>query len=94
MRCLLIDTNAYVAFKKGDVGAVQVLRHAPEIGLNSIVLGELLAGFACGNRQGENRKELAAFLASPRVRLVETGQATADALSAVPVVRLALQPSR
>ena len=42
------------------------------------VLGELLAGFACGTRDAQNRHELSLFLQSPRVRQVLCGSVTAD----------------
>ena len=42
------------------------------------VLGELLAGFADGSRQSENRSELTRFLASPRVTIANSSAATAD----------------
>jgi predicted nucleic acid-binding protein len=67
VRDVLLDTNAYAAFKRGRPDAVDVLAHAPRIGINSIVLGELLSGFAVGTRDAENRQELAQFLASERV---------------------------
>src|SRR5262245_42241218 len=47
--------------------AVEVIAPAPRIGINSIVLGELLSGFAVGTREAENRQELEQFLASERV---------------------------
>jgi tRNA(fMet)-specific endonuclease VapC len=50
MRPIAIDTNAYVAFKRGDSGVLEVLRHAEEILLGATVLGELLAGFEAGSR--------------------------------------------
>jgi tRNA(fMet)-specific endonuclease VapC len=45
---VLLDTNAYVAFKRGTPDAVDVLTYVARIGINSIVLGELLRGFAVG----------------------------------------------
>jgi predicted nucleic acid-binding protein len=42
------------------------------------VLGELLAGFAAGSRQSENRGELTQFLDSPRVAVVNCSADTAD----------------
>ena len=68
VRDILLDTNAYAAFKRGMPDAVEVIAHAPRIGINSIVLGELLSGFAVGTREAENRQELEQFLASERVR--------------------------
>ena len=67
MRDILLDTNAYAAFKRGMPDAVEVIAPAPRIGINSIVLGELLSGFAVGTREAENRQELEQFLASERV---------------------------
>jgi tRNA(fMet)-specific endonuclease VapC len=47
------------------------------------VLGELLAGFATGSRQSENRSELTRFLNSPRVKVVPCIAATADSYALV-----------
>ena len=78
MRNILIDTNAYAAFKRGDEEAIAILRHAPHIAVSTVVLGELLSGFACGDRNAENRAELAEFLRSPRVAIYGATQETAD----------------
>ena len=78
MRTIAIDTNAYSAFKRGQADLVLVLKHAPQILVCSTVLGELLAGFPAGPREGTNRAELNLFLRSPRVHTVPCGEATAD----------------
>lgn len=78
VHAIAIDTNAYSAFKRGHTQVIEVLRHAADIMISSVVLGELLAGFASGTREQPNRRELAQFLESPRVRLVPCGAATAD----------------
>ncbi len=83
MKRVLIDTNAYAAFKLGEPNAIAVMRHAPEIGLCSTVLGELLAGFAVGNRAARNRRELADFIASPRVRQLSVDAETAEHYAAL-----------
>ena len=67
VRDVLLDTNASVAFKRGTPEAVEVLTHVPRIGINSIVLGEWLSGFAIGTREEANRQELQQFLTSERV---------------------------
>jgi tRNA(fMet)-specific endonuclease VapC len=77
VRDILLDTNAYAAFKRGLPEAVEVLAHTPRIGINSIVLGELLSGFAVGTREAENRQELEQFLASERVHQLAIDAATA-----------------
>lgn len=78
MRPVALDTNAYAAFKRGAPEVLAVLQQAERILMSVTVLGELLAGFAAGNREAENRKELALFLDSPRVVLTPATQSTAD----------------
>ena len=83
MRPILIDTNAYTAFMLGDVAVVEVVAHAERICLNSIVLGELLGGFAAGTRESRNRAELARFMDSPRVEVLPVTAQTADSYALV-----------
>lgn len=83
MRPILVDTNAYTAFMRGDAEVVEVLAHAERICLNSVVLGELLGGFAAGTREPKNRAELARFLESPRVEVVPVTAQTADSYALV-----------
>ena len=78
MRPIVIDTNAYTAFKRGEAAIVSVLQHAPVIIVCATVLGELLVGFAAGQRQSANRSELTKFLNVPRVKVVASTAATAD----------------
>lgn len=62
-----LDTNAYVAFKRGTKAAVELVACSPTLVLPAIVLGELRAGFAFGTRAAQNEAELIRFLGSPRV---------------------------
>lgn len=78
MSALIIDTNAYSGFMRGEHRAVRALRTTHEIHLPLIVLAELLAGFAAGARPQKNREELARFMASPRVQLMKPDQKTAQ----------------
>jgi len=78
MRPILIDTNAYAAFKRADEHIVAVLQHAPSLLMSTTVLGELLAGFAAGKREQVNRRELTQFLQSPRINVMDCSAATAD----------------
>jgi hypothetical protein len=55
---ILLDTNAYAAFKQGQPDAVDIVQRAARLAFNSTVLGELLAGFAVGSRETKNRAEL------------------------------------
>ena len=78
MKRILIDTNAYAAFKKNDTDAVNTLKAVEYIGINIVVLGELLSGFIGGTREAKNRKELDQFLDSPRVSLIQLDEETAE----------------
>jgi tRNA(fMet)-specific endonuclease VapC len=67
MQTIALDTNAYVAFKRGAKGVVEAIALAPSIVMPVIVLGELRAGFAFGSRPEQNEAELIRFLGSTRV---------------------------
>jgi tRNA(fMet)-specific endonuclease VapC len=74
---VLLDTNGYTAFKQAQPDAVEVFQRAARLALSSVVLGELLAGFAVGSREAQNRAELQQFLASDRVYLLVVDDGTA-----------------
>ena len=78
MKRIIIDTNYYSAFKRNDPGAVAFLRRAEYIGVNTVIFGELLAGFRCGSKEKQNRAELDQFLDSPRVELLAVDDETAE----------------
>lgn len=83
MRPILLDTNAYTAFMLGDEAIVNVIAHAEQLYVNSVVLGELLGGFAAGGREAKNRAELARLLQSPRVTVLPISAQTADSYALV-----------
>lgn len=78
MKRIVIDTNFYAAFKKNDSAAVDLLRRAEFIGVNTVILGELLAVFRCGSREEQNREELDQFLDSPRVDVLSIDDETSE----------------
>ena len=77
MSALALDTNVYSAFMRGVPAAVSALRAAHEIHLPLIVLGEVLAGFAAGTRSEANHQELARFMGSSRVSVLNPDERTA-----------------
>ena len=83
MRSVLLDTNAYAAFMLGKVEVVEVIAYADSLLINSVVLGELLGGFAPGTREATNRAQLARFLDSPRVDVVAVTAQTADSYALI-----------
>lgn len=83
MRPILIDTNAYVAFKRGESPVIEIIQHAETLGISPIVLGELLAGFECGNKTKKNRTELHQFLQSSRIQVFQLTSDTANFYSQI-----------
>ncbi len=78
MKRILIDTNAYTSFKKNETDAVSTFKTVEYIGVNIVVLGELLGGFKGGNKEATNKKELEEFLDSPRVNVIQLDEETAE----------------
>ena len=78
MRRALIDTNIYSLAMRGDADVIDQLQQLDDIGFSVISLGELLVGFRGGIRETPNRAELARFLDSPRVRLLQIDPETAE----------------
>lgn len=75
---ILIDTNAYVEFKRGNAIAIETIKKVKNIIFCPIVIGELLAGFKIGSQEERNRKELNAFMESKRVMSVSMNNLTSD----------------
>lgn len=76
MTRVMFDTSAYSAFMRGHPEIKQAVREADGIYLNPIVLGELEAGFMRGSRIRKNKRELDAFMTSPRVGILPIDEAT------------------
>lgn len=73
---VLIDTNAYTDFMRGQSSRVQIFRTAERLHLPLIVLAELRAGFAAGRQESSNSANLDRFLNSPRVSILSPDEQT------------------
>jgi tRNA(fMet)-specific endonuclease VapC len=78
MRAVLLDTNAYAKYLRGDPRVLEALAGAGLVYMPVIVLGELYAGFRQGSMEKENRQALETFLGKPAVRVLEATRETAD----------------
>ena len=78
MMRVMLDTSAYSAFMRGHAEVKLAVQLADEICLSPVAMGELRVGFRLGGRQRQNENELAAFLESPRVSVVDVVEATAE----------------
>lgn len=75
---IALDTSAYSAAMRGHAQIADVLRHADQIVLTPVVLGELICGFRHGSRLAENLAMLERFRETPRVKTVGLDEQTAE----------------
>ena len=80
---LLLDSNAYSEFMRGNRQVRELVRAAEEVLLSAVVVGEQLFGFRQGQRFEQNLAELRSFLESPYVSFVPVGPVTADRYSRI-----------
>lgn len=78
MSAVLLDTNAYTKYLRGDRTVLWALARSDRAYMSVFVLGELLAGFQSGTKEKANRRTLEAFLAKPAVRVLDATRETAD----------------
>ncbi len=80
---IMLDTSAYVGFKRNEAEAVELIVNAERIVFSPVVLGELLFGFRNGSRFRKNMDDLNRFLAHESVKLCPIGKTTADRYSRI-----------
>ena len=80
---LLLDTNAYVGFKRNIADLVEIIVGAEWILFSPVVLGELMFGFRNGTKFKENMKGLDEFLQHDVVEVAQIGKITSDRYSRI-----------
>jgi tRNA(fMet)-specific endonuclease VapC len=80
---IMLDTSAYVGFKRNAPEAVAVIIKAELILFSPIVLGELMFGFRNGTQFKKNMVDLNSFLEHEAVKLVQIGKITSDRYSRI-----------
>ena len=78
MRNILLDTNAYVGYLRGDEQVLAYLGQAENVFMSVFVMGELYAGFRAGDKEKENKQSLEKFLEKSTVSVLEASQDTAE----------------
>jgi len=82
---VLLDTSAYVGFKRNITEVVEIIVSAESILFSPVVLGELMFGFRSGTRCKENMEDLDKFLQHEVVELTQIGKITSDRYSRIAV---------
>ena len=80
---IMLDTSAYVGFKRNNTELVEIIVRAELILISAIVLGELLFGFRNGTRFKKYLAELNRFLEHDSVETVPVGKTSADRYSRI-----------
>ena len=80
---LALDTNRYVDLCRGDADIVARVSEAECVFVPFVVVGELRAGFALGDRPERNERVLARFLAKPGTDVLYATDATTRTYAAV-----------
>ena len=80
---ILLDTSAYVGFKRNEVETVEIILRSESILISPAVLGELMFGFRNGTRFKDNMDDLNNFLEHEAVELVPIGRITSDRYSRI-----------
>ncbi len=75
---VLLDTNAYSVFSRGNEEVRAIVEDAQEVLLSAVVIGELIYGFRLGTQFDQNYARLRAYLDTPSVSVVDVGIATAE----------------
>ncbi len=78
MRKILLDTNAYVGYLRGDERVLAYLGQAESVFLSVFVMGELYAGFRAGEKEKENKQILERFLMKSTVSILDASKETAE----------------
>ena len=80
---LLLDTSAYVGFKRNVPDLVEIIVGAEWILFSPVVLGELMFGFRNSVKFKENMNDINEFLQHDVVEIVQIGKITSDRYSRI-----------
>jgi tRNA(fMet)-specific endonuclease VapC len=78
MNKILLDTNAYSNYLRGNENVFNVLSDANIVYMSVIVLGELYSGFKGGNKESWNKGLLLKFLKKPTINILDATIETSE----------------
>ena len=80
---ILLDTSAYVGFKRNITEVVEIIVKSEIILFSPVVLGELMFGFRSGTKFKKNMYDLNEFVNHDVVELLDMGKITSDRYSRI-----------
>lgn len=83
MKKILLDTNAYSHFLRGDNHVLEAISKAETVYLSIIVIAELLAGFKAGSKERQNKIWLQEFLSKSTIQTIDVTMETAEIFSEI-----------
>lgn len=78
MKKILLDTNAYSDYLRGNEKILEALSDAAAVYMSIIVLGELFTGFKGGAKESWNKELLRKFLEKPTVNILDATIETSE----------------
>ena len=83
MKKILLDTNAYSYYLKGDQVVFNEIINSDRVYVSIFVMAELLAGFKGGSKEKANRSILNKFLSKSTVEILKAGIETSESFSEI-----------
>jgi tRNA(fMet)-specific endonuclease VapC len=78
MKKIVLDTNAYSNFLRGDNKVLAALTEAEIVYMSIFVIAELLTGFKGGQKEIRNKNLLKEFLEKPTVQILDGTTETSE----------------
>ena len=78
MKKIILDTNAYSHYLRGDQKILNMLGIADVVYMSIFVLGELFTGFKGGEKEIKNKENLDIFLNKPVISILNATIETAE----------------
>ncbi len=78
MKSILLDTNAYAKYRRGDTDVFSYIIDSELVYLSVVVIGELFAGFHGEAKFRENKEQLESFMSKSTVKVLTVGLESAE----------------
>ena len=78
MKKILLDTNAYSSYLRGDQRVLNILSSSEKVFLSVFVIGEIIYGFKNGSKESKNKLILDKFIQKSTVKILKASQETSE----------------